>query len=124
MTIQKDDLPSREFPYKQGNPWLGVDHREDYEEYIAGNRAGLEALRDAVDMALDNGKSEIKIPYTDYPGIVLIEGDPREAEQGKPKAKDWIAGILSFFLVPALFIAGTAAVVVLSKWLWKFIFGK
>ena len=73
MTSQKDDSLSREFPYRQGNPWLGVDRREDYEEYIAGNRAGLEALRDAVNMALDNGKSEIKIPFTDYPGIVLIE---------------------------------------------------
>ena len=124
MTSQKDDLPIREFPYKKGNPWLGVDRREDYEEYIAGNRSGLEALRDAVNMALDNGKSEINIPFTDYPGIVLIEGDPREVEQEKPKAKDWIAGIFSFLLVPALFIAGTATVVVLGKWLWKLIFGK
>jgi hypothetical protein len=124
MTSQKDDLPSREFTYRQGNPWLGVDRREDYEEYIAGNRAGLEALRDAVNMALDNGKSEIKIPFTDYPGIVLVEGDPRESEQEKPKAKDWIAGIFSFLLVPVLLIAGAATVVVLGKWLWKLIFVK
>jgi hypothetical protein len=124
MTSQTSDSPSREFPYRQGNPWLGVDRREDYEEYIAGNRAGLEALRDAVTQALDNGKSEIKIQFTDYPGIVLVEGDPRETEQGKPKAIEWIAGIVSILLVPTLFIAGTALVVVLSKWLWKLIFEK
>lgn len=124
MTTQRPGSSPREFPYKQGNPWLGVDRREEYEEFIAGNRAGLEALRTAIDSALRDGKSEINIPFTDYPGIILVEGDPRETDHGRPGVRDWIAGMFGFLLVPALLIAGAAIVGVLVKVLWKFMSGK
>jgi hypothetical protein len=117
MAIQESDVAPREFPYRQGNPWLGVDRREEYEEYIAGNRAGLQALREAIDKALQEGKSEISIPFTDYPGVILVEGDPRESEQARPRARDWVAAVFSCLLVPALLMAGAVIVGVLVKWL-------
>ncbi len=109
----------REFPYKPGNPWLGVDRREEYEEFIAGNRAGLEALRTAIDTALQQGQAEIKIPFTDYPGVVVVEGDPREAERQKPRLMDWFAGAVSLLLIASLFLGAVAVVAFVVKWLLR-----
>jgi hypothetical protein len=114
----------REFPYKSGNPWLSVDRRDDYEEFIAGNRSGLEALKTAVDKALIDGKAEIDIPFTDYPGIVLVEGDPRETNQQKPRFRDWIAGATSLLLMAILILGSFAVVIFLVKWLLRFTTGK
>lgn len=90
MTTEIKENP-RQFSYRTGSPWLSVDRRDEYEEFIAGNRAGLEALRDAIDTALNDGQVQIDIPFTDYPGVIIVDGDPRETEQGKPTAMEWFA---------------------------------
>ena len=122
MTTEEQLKNPREFPYRPGNPWLGVDRREEYEEFIAGNRAGLEALRDTINTALNDGQAQIDIPFTDYPGVIIVEGDPRETEQKKSTAMDWIAAIVSFMLVPALVIGSVAVATISIKWLWNLVF--
>ncbi len=119
MTAEERSQRPREFPYKAGKPWLGADRREESEEFIAGNRAGLEALREAVDTALEEGRAEIDIAFTDYPGVVRVEGDPREIERQKPTAMEWMAALVSFLLVPALVVGGTVMAILLIKWLWN-----
>jgi hypothetical protein len=124
MTNGERSEESRGFPYKPGNPWLGVDRREEYEEFIAGNRAGLEALRDAIEAALNDGQAQIDIPFSDYPGVVVVESDPLEIEREKPTAMDWIAATVSFLLVPGLVIGGAVVAVILIKWLWALVFAQ
>jgi hypothetical protein len=106
----------KSFPYKAGQPWLGVDRREEFEEFIAGNRAGLEALRDAVDRALREGKADIDLPFTEYPGVVVVESDPRETATGKPGFTDLLGCAFAVGLVLAVVMGGAAVFGLVFRW--------
>jgi hypothetical protein len=71
--------------FKPNNPWLAFDERDDYENYLSGNRAGLELLRTAIDGALEKGQTSLEGQWLQIAGVVLVENDPREVYQRKPK---------------------------------------
>ncbi len=97
--------------YQSPNPWLAFDERDEYEDCIAGNRKGLEALRSAIDQALEEKQSSIDFHFSHVRGVVLVEGDPRDtAKIRKNTWRDWLAATGSLLLL-ILFVLGSIFVV-------------
>jgi hypothetical protein len=111
------------FAYKTGNPWLAFDDREEYEDCISGNRPGLEALRDAVNAALEKKVAKLDFHFSHLRGVVLVEGDPRETAKTKATWKDWLAGLFSLLLTATIVILAVGGILYVFKLVKKFILG-
>ncbi|RRJ98974.1 hypothetical protein Ga0100231_000860 [Opitutaceae bacterium TAV4] len=121
-----EDASSKKFKYRTGNPWLCNDNREEYEDCIAGNKEGLNALRNAIDEALEKGESRMSLHFSSFAGVVRVEGDPRETEPiQKNTFWGWVGAILyavcGFALIGLVLGGGILFVLYLLKLARKFI---
>jgi hypothetical protein len=100
----------------ENQPWVAHGSETDeHEDFLIGNRAGLEALKSAVEGALRDGEWIISEPKIEFTGIRVMELDPREAIPVRLRDKFYMAGCLvvlvlcvlvflvGLFALPALF---------------------
>jgi hypothetical protein len=109
------------FDYQPGTAWLAFDEREEYEDCISGNRQGLEALRDAVNAALERKDAHLDFHFSHVRGVLLVEGDPRESAKTKNTWKDGVAALCSLLLAATVVILGFAAVLYVFKFVKKLV---
>jgi hypothetical protein len=63
----------------EDEPWIAHgSETAEHEDFLVGNRAGLEALKQAVEQALRDGQSLTPQPGIEYIGIRVVETDPRK----------------------------------------------
>jgi hypothetical protein len=59
-------------------PWIAHgSETSEHEDFLIGNRAGLEALKSAIERALYEGESLLHQPGIEYLGIRVVAKDPR-----------------------------------------------
>ena len=105
-------------PTDPGQPWLAWDERADTEDCICGNAAGLRALRTAIDEALEKGQARIEVPFSAFPGVMRIDGDPRESfKPSKLTVSSCLVGLLSFVIVSTIVCGGVALYIALTRYL-------
>ncbi|HEX8371730.1 MAG TPA: hypothetical protein VF585_03045 [Chthoniobacterales bacterium] len=89
----------------------GSEAGELHEDFLIGSRAGLEALRSAIEEALRSGEGPISHPGIEYIGVRLIEVDPRLSIPKRPIKEALFAGgcILASLFIGFLLILGFRA---------------
>lgn len=61
-------------------PWIAHgSETAEHEDFLIGNRAGLEALKSAIERALADGEAGINDPKIEFIGIRVVDQDPRKA---------------------------------------------
>ena len=89
----------------------------EHEDFLIGNRAGLELLRRKVDDALTTGECRVDEGSVEFVGVRLVESDPRAQTAVKPGGfKDGMRILVcafAGFLLLAVFLAG-----LLQIWIW------
>jgi len=66
-------------------PWLKINS-ETYIDCIVGNKAGLIALKESIDQALEKNNSKIEeFADADFESVVLTDEQSYEAESIEPK---------------------------------------
>jgi hypothetical protein len=81
-------------PSRETTPWLHLRGQFSYhgEALISGSRAGLAALRDALDQAIENRDAEAEVFASDGEGyVVTIRRTARLRDMGDPPYVDQIA---------------------------------
>ena len=65
----------------EDQPWIAHgSETAEHEDFLIGNRQGLEELKIAVEVALRDGESFFQQPGIEYNGIRLVEQDPRKVD--------------------------------------------
>jgi len=99
-------------------PWVAHGScTPEHEDFLIGNRAGLELLRRKVGVALTTGECRVEEGGVEFIGIRLVECDPRAQTTVKAGGfKDGIrvvgCGLAAFVLI-MVFLAG-----LLQIWSW------
>jgi len=108
--VNADDPISK---VSQSVPWARPgDYREEDSNFIIGNLEGLQALRAAIDNALDKGEAFIEEPAIEFSHIKVSDQatpDFDDAESGSKLAMVGCLLILSLFVV--VFLIGCVEVV-------------
>jgi hypothetical protein len=96
------------YPMREQRAWIahGSDTAE-HEDFLIGNRAGLEALKSAIEGALYKGEGMIGQPGSKFIGVRMVEAEPCESAEPmtlKDKAVLALLVLLLSFLIFALFV--------------------
>lgn len=109
-------MPTDERSEADEQPWVAHGScTSEHEDFLIGNRAGLELLKQKVDAALESGECRIEEGSVDFVGIRLVERDPRTGADSKPGGLKDAAGLLGCALLALaiimVFLAGLFQIV-------------
>jgi hypothetical protein len=111
-------MPADDSSDTSSKPWVAHGScTPEHEDFLIGNRAGLELLKRKVDDTLATGECRVDEGGVEFVGIRLVERDPRAETAVKPGGfKDamrlWGCGLVGFVLI-MVFLAG-----LLQIWSW------
>ena len=98
-------MPTDETSEPDEQPWVAHGScTSEHEDFLIGNRAGLELLKQKVDAALATGECRIEEGSVDFAGIRLVERDPRTGAEFQPGGVKDAAGLLGCGLLAFAFI--------------------
>lgn len=85
----------------------------EYEDLLIGNKEGLEALRDAIDEALQKGESKNEVG--EFYGVRCLDTDFFEKILSYKQNSNTLGSYIGFFIIVIAFFL-TVLMVVLSKY--------
>jgi hypothetical protein len=105
-------------PMNDKQPWLiHGSVTAEHEDFLIGNRAGLEALQAAIHRALAEGQANLGLPNIEFIGVRMVETDPRTTSPKPMPRRDkivfylWMTlGILIFAVLAYVLFVGLSTI--------------